>query len=144
MPGFIAKKLCPNLVIMPTNFDKYRAVSAQVCYMLVPNIQYSWLLSISHAWVCLKGTGDIFRVWPSFYAYESGRGLSGHHWASGGAEALARDHANTSHVWCQDRCVTEVYWLVQRFSKKKVIWGLWKRLEISNVKHIKIKLNNLH
>ncbi|TRY64545.1 hypothetical protein DNTS_022663 [Danionella cerebrum] len=30
MPGFIAKKLCPNLVIVPTNFDKYRAVSAQV------------------------------------------------------------------------------------------------------------------
>ncbi|KTG38615.1 hypothetical protein cypCar_00019428 [Cyprinus carpio] len=26
MPGFIAKKLCPNLVIVPTNFDKYRAV----------------------------------------------------------------------------------------------------------------------
>ncbi|XP_068077613.2 DNA polymerase kappa [Danio rerio] len=30
MPGFIAKKLCPDLVIVPTNFDKYRAVSAQV------------------------------------------------------------------------------------------------------------------
>uniref|UniRef100_A0A673GUA6 DNA polymerase kappa n=1 Tax=Sinocyclocheilus rhinocerous TaxID=307959 RepID=A0A673GUA6_9TELE len=30
MPGFIAKNLCPNLVIVPTNFDKYRAVSAQV------------------------------------------------------------------------------------------------------------------
>ncbi|XP_026786848.3 DNA polymerase kappa isoform X1 [Pangasianodon hypophthalmus] len=30
MPGFIAKKLCPNLVIVPLNFDKYRAVSEQV------------------------------------------------------------------------------------------------------------------
>lgn len=30
MPGFIAKKLCPNLVIVPTNFDKYRAVSHEV------------------------------------------------------------------------------------------------------------------
>lgn len=30
MPGFIAKKLCPNLVIVPTNFDKYRAVSEEV------------------------------------------------------------------------------------------------------------------
>lgn len=30
MPGFIAKKLCPNLVIVPTNFDKYRAVSKEV------------------------------------------------------------------------------------------------------------------
>lgn len=30
MPGFIAKKLCPDLVIVPTNFDKYRAVSDEV------------------------------------------------------------------------------------------------------------------
>ncbi|XP_034547629.1 DNA polymerase kappa [Notolabrus celidotus] len=30
MPGFIAKKLCPNLVIVPTNFDKYRAVSNEI------------------------------------------------------------------------------------------------------------------
>ncbi|XP_075038100.1 DNA polymerase kappa [Mixophyes fleayi] len=30
MPGFIAKKLCPNLVIVPLNFDKYRAVSKEV------------------------------------------------------------------------------------------------------------------
>lgn len=33
MPGFIAKKLCPNLVIVPTNFDKYRAVSQEVRLM---------------------------------------------------------------------------------------------------------------
>lgn len=30
MPGFIARKLCPQLVIVPTNFDKYRAVSQEV------------------------------------------------------------------------------------------------------------------
>lgn len=30
MPGFIAKKLCPNLTIIPTNFAKYREISAQV------------------------------------------------------------------------------------------------------------------
>ncbi|ORY02112.1 polymerase kappa [Basidiobolus meristosporus CBS 931.73] len=30
MPGYIAKKLCPDLIILPTHFDKYRAVSAQV------------------------------------------------------------------------------------------------------------------
>lgn len=30
MPGFIAKKLCPSLVIVPLNFDKYRAVSNEV------------------------------------------------------------------------------------------------------------------
>lgn len=33
MPGFIAKKLCPNLVIVPTNFDKYQAVSNEVRVM---------------------------------------------------------------------------------------------------------------
>ncbi|XP_078531358.1 DNA polymerase kappa isoform X2 [Lissotriton helveticus] len=30
MPGFIAKKLCPGLAIVPLNFDKYRDVSKQV------------------------------------------------------------------------------------------------------------------
>lgn len=30
MPGFIGKKLCPDLVIVPTNFDKYTEVSKQV------------------------------------------------------------------------------------------------------------------
>jgi len=30
MPGFIAKKLCPALVIVPTNFDRYRAASKEV------------------------------------------------------------------------------------------------------------------
>nr|XP_015220229.1 PREDICTED: DNA polymerase kappa isoform X1 [Lepisosteus oculatus]XP_015220237.1 PREDICTED: DNA polymerase kappa isoform X1 [Lepisosteus oculatus] len=30
MPGFIAKKLCPNLIIVHPNFDKYKAMSAEV------------------------------------------------------------------------------------------------------------------
>ncbi|XP_022253183.1 DNA polymerase kappa-like isoform X2 [Limulus polyphemus] len=30
MPGFIAKKLCPNLIIVPCNFKKYTEVSKQV------------------------------------------------------------------------------------------------------------------
>ncbi|XP_075871261.1 DNA polymerase kappa isoform X2 [Nelusetta ayraudi] len=30
MPGFIAKKLCPDLIIVPLNFDKYRAVSKEI------------------------------------------------------------------------------------------------------------------
>ena len=29
-PGFLAKKLCPNLIIVPCNFPKYRAVAAIV------------------------------------------------------------------------------------------------------------------
>ncbi|XP_039614354.1 DNA polymerase kappa isoform X2 [Polypterus senegalus] len=30
MPGFIAKKLCPSLITVPLNFDKYKAVSAEI------------------------------------------------------------------------------------------------------------------
>lgn len=30
MPGFIARKLCPQLVIVPTNFNIYKAVSKVV------------------------------------------------------------------------------------------------------------------
>ena len=30
MPGFIGKKLCPELIIVPTDFEKYTAVSKQV------------------------------------------------------------------------------------------------------------------
>lgn len=30
MPGFIARKLCPDLVIIPLNFDKYTDVSERV------------------------------------------------------------------------------------------------------------------
>lgn len=30
MPGFIAKKLCPHLTIVPLNFEKYRKVSKEV------------------------------------------------------------------------------------------------------------------
>jgi len=30
MPGFIGQKLCPELIIIPPNFDKYTAMSEQV------------------------------------------------------------------------------------------------------------------
>jgi DNA polymerase kappa len=30
MPGFVAKKLCPDLVLLPLNFDKYTAKAAEV------------------------------------------------------------------------------------------------------------------
>ena len=35
MPGFIARKLCPQLVLVPENFDKYRAVSKVIRDILV-------------------------------------------------------------------------------------------------------------
>lgn len=36
MPGFIAKRLCPQLIIVPPNFGKYRAVSKEVSQCLPP------------------------------------------------------------------------------------------------------------
>lgn len=30
MPGFIARKLCPELVIVPTNFEKYGKISKEI------------------------------------------------------------------------------------------------------------------
>ena len=35
MPGFIARKLCPNLVIVPLHFEKYREASRKVREILV-------------------------------------------------------------------------------------------------------------
>ncbi|KAK7933560.1 hypothetical protein WMY93_004456 [Mugilogobius chulae] len=52
MPGFIAKKLCPTLVIVPTNFDKYRAVSKRFKQYLQSMI----LISNQSAWMKLIWT----------------------------------------------------------------------------------------
>ena len=41
MPGFIAKRLCPQLIIVPPNFDKYRAVSSEVSLMSHPYLSFS-------------------------------------------------------------------------------------------------------
>lgn len=30
MPGFIAKKLCPQLLLLPPNFERYAAFGAQI------------------------------------------------------------------------------------------------------------------
>jgi len=30
MPGFVAKKLCPELVLLPLNFDKYTSKASEV------------------------------------------------------------------------------------------------------------------
>ncbi|XP_054629341.1 DNA polymerase kappa [Dunckerocampus dactyliophorus] len=42
MPGFIAKKLCPNLIIVPCNFNKYKSVSNEIRQIFAyydPNFQ---------------------------------------------------------------------------------------------------------
>lgn len=42
MPGFIAKKLCPQLILIKSNFEKYRKASEQfknVLYGYDPNLE---------------------------------------------------------------------------------------------------------
>ena len=53
MPGFIAKKLCPQLVIVPLNFDKYRQVSSQVREILAEYDQNFVPMSLDEAYLDL-------------------------------------------------------------------------------------------
>uniref|UniRef100_A0A8C1RGN8 DNA polymerase kappa n=1 Tax=Cyprinus carpio TaxID=7962 RepID=A0A8C1RGN8_CYPCA len=64
MPGFIAKKLCPNLVIMPTNFDKYRAVSAQVREIFSEYDPHFMPMSLDEAYLDLTEHMEQRKHWP--------------------------------------------------------------------------------
>lgn len=115
MPGFIAKKLCPNLVIVPTNFTKYRAVSDEVRLMAKhtnKEMSTSWnlhenkmlwdsfvaLCSDRCSWMCiaLLGPGGFCRIWPSLPVDESGWSLSGFYRPPGAETELARILSYTS------------------------------------------------
>ncbi|KAM9464079.1 LOW QUALITY PROTEIN: DNA polymerase kappa-like [Salvelinus alpinus] len=64
MPGFIAKKLCPNLVIVPTDFDKYRAVSAEVREIFADYDPHFLPMSLDEAYLDIRGHLEQRRVWP--------------------------------------------------------------------------------
>uniref|UniRef100_A0A8C7QUK5 DNA polymerase kappa n=1 Tax=Oncorhynchus mykiss TaxID=8022 RepID=A0A8C7QUK5_ONCMY len=64
MPGFIAKKLCPNLVIVPTNFDKYRAVSAEVQEIFADYDPHFLPMSLDEAYLDISEHLEQRRVWP--------------------------------------------------------------------------------
>ncbi|XP_020345790.1 DNA polymerase kappa-like isoform X2 [Oncorhynchus kisutch] len=64
MPGFIAKKLCPNLVIVPTDFDKYRAVSAEVQEIFADYDPHFLPMSLDEAYLDISGHLEQRRVWP--------------------------------------------------------------------------------
>lgn len=53
MPGFIAKKLCPNLVIVPPHFDKYRECSRQVQEILADYDSNFSMASLDEAYLDL-------------------------------------------------------------------------------------------
>lgn len=64
MPGFIAKKLCPNLVIVPTNFDKYRAVSAQVREIFSGYDPHFMPVSLDEAYLDITEHLEQRKHWP--------------------------------------------------------------------------------
>ena len=65
MPMFKARKLCPEAVVVPPNFAKYRAESRRIMdklRRLTPLVQ---TLSLDEAWVDLSGTERLHRASPA-------------------------------------------------------------------------------
>ncbi|XP_067885603.1 DNA polymerase kappa isoform X2 [Heterodontus francisci] len=76
MPGFIAKKLCPNLIIIPTNFDKYRAVSKEVQGILVDYDPNFLPMSLDEAYLDITEHLQERQNWPehkrTYYCHREG------------------------------------------------------------------------
>ncbi|CAH1254928.1 POLK [Branchiostoma lanceolatum] len=76
MPGFIGKKLCPDLVIVPTNFDKYRTVSRQVRDVLRQYDPNFAPMSLDEAYMDLTDYLELRKSLPeemrTFYAHIEG------------------------------------------------------------------------
>lgn len=64
MPGFIAKKLCPNLVIVPTNFDKYRAVSEEIRQIFADYDPHFQPMSLDEAYLDFTEHLEQRQSWP--------------------------------------------------------------------------------
>ncbi|XP_051279625.1 DNA polymerase kappa [Dicentrarchus labrax] len=64
MPGFIAKKLCPNLVIVPTNFDKYRAVCNEIREIFADYDPHFQPMSLDEAYLDFTDHLQQRQSWP--------------------------------------------------------------------------------
>ncbi|XP_047634071.1 DNA polymerase kappa isoform X2 [Phacochoerus africanus] len=64
MPGFIAKRLCPQLIIVPPNFDKYRAVSSEVKEILADYDPNFMALSLDEAYLNITKHLEERQNWP--------------------------------------------------------------------------------
>ncbi|XP_053303929.1 DNA polymerase kappa [Spea bombifrons] len=64
MPGFIAKKLCPDLIIVPCNYDKYRAVSSEVRGILAEYDPNFLPLSLDEAYLDITDHLEERLSWP--------------------------------------------------------------------------------
>ncbi|XP_034026011.1 DNA polymerase kappa isoform X2 [Thalassophryne amazonica] len=64
MPGFIAKKLCPSLVIVPTNFDKYKSVSKEIRQIFAEYDPYFQPMSLDEAYLDFTDHLELRQSWP--------------------------------------------------------------------------------
>ncbi|CAH6787548.1 Polk [Phodopus roborovskii] len=64
MPGFIAKRLCPQLIIVPPNFDKYRAVSKEVKEILAEYDPNFMAVSLDEAYLNITQHLEERQSWP--------------------------------------------------------------------------------
>nr|KAF6490651.1 DNA polymerase kappa [Molossus molossus] len=64
MPGFIAKRLCPQLIIVPPNFDKYRAVSKEVKEILADYDPNFMAMSLDEAYLNITKHLQERKNWP--------------------------------------------------------------------------------
>ncbi|OXB66293.1 hypothetical protein ASZ78_004242, partial [Callipepla squamata] len=64
MPGFIAKKLCPHLTIVPLNFEKYRKVSKEVKEILAEYDPHFMPMGLDEAYLNVTEHLEERRNWP--------------------------------------------------------------------------------
>uniref|UniRef100_A0ABI8A1Z5 DNA polymerase kappa n=1 Tax=Felis catus TaxID=9685 RepID=A0ABI8A1Z5_FELCA len=64
MPGFIAKRLCPQLTIVPPNFDKYQAVSREVKEILADYDPNFMAMSLDEAYLNITKHLQERQNWP--------------------------------------------------------------------------------
>uniref|UniRef100_A0A8C6FNZ3 DNA polymerase kappa n=1 Tax=Moschus moschiferus TaxID=68415 RepID=A0A8C6FNZ3_MOSMO len=64
MPGFIAKRLCPQLIIVPPNFDKYQAVSREVKEILTDYDPNFMAMSLDEAYLNITKHLEERKTWP--------------------------------------------------------------------------------
>uniref|UniRef100_G3TB23 DNA polymerase kappa n=1 Tax=Loxodonta africana TaxID=9785 RepID=G3TB23_LOXAF len=64
MPGFIAKRLCPQLIIVPPNFDKYQAVSKEVKEILADYDPNFMAMSLDEAYLNITEHLQERQNWP--------------------------------------------------------------------------------
>uniref|UniRef100_A0AC11CC16 DNA polymerase kappa n=1 Tax=Ovis aries TaxID=9940 RepID=A0AC11CC16_SHEEP len=64
MPGFIAKRLCPQLIIVPPNFDKYQAVSREVKEILTDYDPNFMAMSLDEAYLNITKHLEERKNWP--------------------------------------------------------------------------------